>query len=94
MGDLEDILESMGLELTEKELLQLLRKLQADGKCLKQTQLFQQGQVFFSLVNTSNIQETVFQCCNWQGQVGGNTGNQWMKPQITDNHRVIENFSE
>lgn len=35
MGDLEDFLESMGLELTEKELLQLVRKLQADGKCLK-----------------------------------------------------------
>ena len=47
MDDLEDILENMGLELTEKEFLKLVRKLQADGKCLKQTQLFQQGQVGF-----------------------------------------------
>lgn len=35
MDDLEDILENMGLELTEKEFLKLVRKLQADGKCLK-----------------------------------------------------------
>lgn len=35
MDDLEDILENMGLELTEKEFLKLRRKLQADCKCLK-----------------------------------------------------------
>lgn len=35
MDDLEDILENMGLELTEKEFLKLRRKLQADCKFLK-----------------------------------------------------------
>lgn len=35
MDDLEDVLENMGLELTDKQYLKLVGMLQADGKCLK-----------------------------------------------------------
>lgn len=35
MADLEDVLDNMGVELTNKEFRKLVKKLQADGKCLK-----------------------------------------------------------
>lgn len=35
MDDLADVVEDMGIELTDKEFLRLVENLQADGKCLK-----------------------------------------------------------
>ena len=35
MDDVEDIMEDLGIEFTDKELLRLMESLQADGKCSK-----------------------------------------------------------